>query len=62
MAVLKALGKRPELREHFIIMVASWERHWKLALNSLAGIGSRTQVDDFILLIATLIASSVIIL
>lgn len=61
-AVLKALGKRSELREHFMIMVVSWERQWKLASNSLAGIGSRTQVDEFILLIATLIASSVIIL
>lgn len=42
-------------------MVVSWERHWKLTLNSLTGTGSRTQVDDFILLIATLIASSVIL-
>ena len=55
--VLKAVGKKPKLREEIIILV-TWEQHWKEDSHSLVWIGSRAQVKDSILLITSQMASS----
>lgn len=49
-AVLRAVGKIPKLRQEFVIDVVTLETIWKQDLSSLVRIGSRAQEEDFILL------------